>query len=376
MDIAAGLDVPNAMRPTWQVASRALIQFKLPMTCLCGTWLASTPSHHPTAAMIPGSHPKASTESVQGLLSVVSPVYGCEGCLEELVLRVRSAVAVTGMSLELLLVDDGSPDRSWDRITELTRIYPEVRGLSLSRNFGQHYAIAAGIEHARGEMVAVMDCDLQDLPEELPRLVALAQAGNDIVFAQRSQRQDSALKRVGSYAFHRVLSYLTEVRHDHSTANFGVFTRKVIDTINQMPESDRCFPLMVKWTGFQTALVPVQHAERSAGESGYSLRKLVRLAISVVLSYSDKPLRLVVKLGLAFSAMALLIVALSVYRYSIGDVSVAGFTSVVASIWLLGGIMIFCLGVIGLYLGRLFNDAKGRPYYIVSEQLNVPERRL
>lgn len=296
--------------------------------------------------------------------------------MEELVLRVRAAVAGTGMSLELLLINDGSPDHSWERIIELTRVYPEVRGLSLSRNFGQHYAIAAGIEHARGEMVAVMDCDLQDLPEELPRLIEVAQAGNDIVFAQRSQRQDSAFKRFGSYAFYRVLSYLTDVKHDHSTANFGVFTRKVIDTINKMPESDRCFPLMVKWTGFRTVLVPVRHAERSSGESGYSLRKLSRLAINVVLSYSDKPLRLVVKLGLAFSAIALLIVALSVYRYSVGDIGVAGFTSVVASIWLLGGIMIFCIGVIGLYLGRLFNDAKGRPYYIVSEQLNAPERGL
>lgn len=322
--------------------------------------------------MIPALQPRPRTDTVKGLLSVVSPVYGCEGCLEELVLRVRAAVAQTGMELELLLVNDGSPDRSWDRITELAGLYPQVRGLRLSRNFGQHYAIAAGIEHARGELVAVMDCDLQDLPEELPRLVAAALEGNDVVFAQRTERQDSALKRWGSYAFFRLLSYLTDVRQDHSTANFGVFTRKVIDTVNLMPESDRCFPLMVKWTGFRTAYVEVRHAERVAGKSGYSLRKLLRLALNIVLSYSDKPLRLVVKLGLAFSALALLIVLLSIYRYSVGDVAVAGFTSVVASIWLLGGIMIFCIGVTGLYLGRLFNDAKGRPYYIVSEQLNLP----
>lgn len=323
--------------------------------------------------MISAPQHRPRTATVKGLLSVVSPVYGCEGCLEELVLRIQAAVAETGMAHELLLVNDGSPDRSWDRITELASLHPHVRGLRLSRNFGQHYAIAAGIEHARGELVAVMDCDLQDLPEELPRLVAAAQAGNDAVFAQRSERQDSALKRWGSYAFFRLLSYLTDVRQDHSTAIFGVFTRKVIDTVNLMPESDRCFPLMVKWTGFQTALVPVRHAERVEGRSGYNLRKLLRLAINIVLSYSDKPLRLVVKLGLVFSVFALLIVLFSIYRYSVGDVAVAGFTSVMASVWLLGGIMIFCIGVTGLYLGRLFNDAKGRPYYIVSEQVNVPE---
>lgn len=323
--------------------------------------------------MITARHQTALPGTVNGLLSVVSPVYGCEGCLEDLVLRVRSATAAAGMTLELLLVDDGSPDRSWDRIKEQASLYPEVRGLRLSRNFGQHYAIAAGIENARGELVAVMDCDLQDLPEELPRLVAAVRAGNDVAFAQRSERQDSAFKRLGSYAFYFLLSYLTDVRQDHSTANFGVFTRKVINIVNQMPESDRFFPLMVKWTGFQTALVPVRHAERLAGDSGYSLRKLVRLAVNVVLSYSDKPLRLVIKLGLAFSGVALLITALSVYRYSVGDVAVAGFTSVVASIWLLGGITIFCIGVTGLYLGRLFNDAKGRPYYILSEQINAPD---
>lgn len=336
--------------------------------------MRSHTAYRAAPSMIQRSSKSPRTDPVKGLLSVVSPVYGCESCLEELVVRVRSAVAETGMALELVLVNDGSPDRSWDRITELAGLYSEVRGLRLSRNFGQHYAIAAGIEHARGELVAVMDCDLQDLPEELPRLVAAAQAGNDVVFAQRSERQDSVFKRLGSYAFYRLLSYLTEVRHDHSTANFGVFTRKVIDTVNLMPESDRCFPLMVKWTGFQTALVPVRHAERAQGRSGYSLRKLLRLAINIVLSYSDKPLRLVVKLGLAFSALALLIVVLSIYRYSVGDVAVAGFTSVVASVWLLGGIMIFCIGVTGLYLGRLFNDAKGRPYYIVSEHVNFPER--
>lgn len=277
------------------------------------------------------------------------------------------------MVLELILVNDGSPDRSWDRIVELSAVFPDVRGLRLSRNFGQHYAIAAGIEHACGELIAVMDCDLQDLPEEIPRLVAAVRAGNEVVFARRSVRQDSALKRFGSYAFFRLLSYMTDVQQDHTTANFGVFTRKVIDTVNSMPETDRCFPLMVKWTGFKAACVEVQHAERSEGTSSYSLGKLVRLAMNIVMSYSDKPLRLVVKVGLAFSALALAIVLLSIYRYAQGDIEVAGFTSIIASIWLLGGIMIFCVGVTGLYLGRLFNDAKGRPYYIVSEHRNFPE---
>lgn len=320
--------------------------------------------------MTPAPHLRV--DPVAGMLSVVSPVYGCEGCLEHLVERVKAAVATTGMALEILLVNDGSPDRSWERILELSRIHPEVRGLRLSRNFGQHYAISAGIEHARGELVAVMDCDLQDLPEELPRLVAAAMDGSDIVLGQRAERKDAPLKRFTSFAFFKLLGYLTDVRQDHSTANFGVFSRKVIDVVNAMPEADRCFPLMVKWTGLPTRLVPVVHAPRGEGRSGYNFGKLLRLALNIVLSYSDKPLRMVVKVGLAFSALAFLIVLLSVYRYSVGDIAVAGYTSIVASIWLLGGVMILCVGITGLYLGRLFNDAKGRPYYVVSEYANFP----
>ena len=320
--------------------------------------------------MTPAPHLRV--EPVAGMLSVVSPVYGCEGCLEHLVERVKAAAATTGMALEIILVNDGSPDGSWQRIAELARVHPEVRGVRLSRNFGQHYAIAAGIEHARGELVAVMDCDLQDLPEELPKLVAAAKSGSDIALAQRTERQDSPLKRFTSFAFFKLLGYLTDVRQDHSTANFGVFSRKVIDVVNAMPEADRCFPLMVKWTGLPTTLVPVGHARRGEGRSGYNLGKLLRRALNIVLSYSDKPLRMVVKVGLAFSALAFLIVLLSVYRYSVGDIAVAGYTSIVASIWLLGGVMILCIGITGLYLGRLFNDAKGRPYYVVSEYVNFP----
>ena len=320
--------------------------------------------------MTPAPHLRV--EPVAGMLSVVSPVYGCEGCLEHLVERVKAAAATTGMALEIILVNDGSPDGSWQRIAELARVHPEVRGVRLSRNFGQHFAIAAGIEHARGELVAVMDCDLQDLPEELPKLVAAAKSGSDIALAQRTERQDSPLKRFTSFAFYKLLGYLTDVRQDHSTANFGVFSRKVIDVVNAMPEADRCFPLMVKWTGLPTTLVPVGHARRGEGRSGYDLGKLLRLALNIVLSYSDKPLRMVVKVGLAFSALAFLIVLLSVYRYSVGDIAVAGYTSIVASIWLLGGVMILCIGITGLYLGRLFNDAKGRPYYVVSEYVNFP----
>ncbi len=308
-------------------------------------------------------------------LSIVSPVYGCKGCLEELVDRIALALGSTDRVFEVILVDDSSPDDAWSRIVELARTRPWLRGLKLSRNFGQHYAIAAGIERSCGDAVVVMDCDLQDPPEEIPALVARLGNGADVVFAQRTDRQDSLAKRFTSWAFFRLLSWLTGVRQDHTTANFGAYSRKVIDVINAMPERDRCFPLMVKWTGFSTINVEVDHAARKSGKSGYSFRKLLRLATEIVLSYSDKPLRLVVRVGLAFAAIAFGMVGWTLFRFVEGDTQVAGFTSIIASIWLVGGVIISCLGILGLYLGRLFIDTKRRPYYLVSEQTPPLETR-
>jgi len=320
-------------------------------------------------ARLPASdHPQTASRAIE--LSVVSPVYGCSGCLESLVERITSALAGSVSSFEIVLVDDASPDGSWSRITEICETHPQVRALRLARNFGQHAAISAGLENCRGARVVVMDCDLQDMPEEIPRLISKANEGFDVVFARRVSRQDSWKKRLGSRAFFALLRYLTGVPQDHSTANFGVFSRKVIDTVNRMPEVERCFPLMVKWSGFRTATVDVRHSDRAEGNTSYNFGKLIRLALSIVLSYSDKPLRLVVKTGLWFSILAFLIVGLAVYRFLVGDIAVAGYTSIIASIWLVGGVVVSCIGVVGLYVGRLFNDTKGRPYYLVDQYVN------
>jgi len=300
----------------------------------------------------------------------VSPVYGCKGCLEDLVDRIAVAITPLGASFEVILVDDASPDGAWARIVELSETRPWLKGIRLSRNFGQHYAIAAGIENARGQQVVVMDCDLQDVPEEIPKLLKALSNDVSVAFGQRTERQDSTLKRLGSWAFYKALSWLTGVKQDHTTANFGAFDRKVIDTINSMPERERCFPLMVKWAGYRSAAVPVSHAQRTLGKSSYKFSRLLRLAIDIILSYSDKPLRLVVRMGIIFALMAFTMVILSVFRFIHGDIQVAGFTSIIASTWLVGGMMISCLGVVGLYVGKQFNDSKGRPYYIISERIN------
>jgi glycosyltransferase involved in cell wall biosynthesis len=300
-------------------------------------------------------------------LSIVVPVYGCAGCLEALV--ERCLAALPGESLEILLVDDASPDGAWARIAELAALHPGVRGLKLARNFGQHPAIYAGLAHARGTHVAVMDCDLQDAPEELPGLLARARAGIDIVQAQRVSRRDGIGKRLSSWCFYALLGWLSGVPQDHRVANFGVYSRRVVQLVLAMPEADRCFPLMVRWTGLPAEVHPVAHAPRASGRSSYTLRRALRLALSIVLAHSDKPLRLVVAGGMAVAGVAVLIVLAAIWLYAIGYTGVAGYTSIIASIWLLSGILMFSMGVVGLYVGQVFKDGKRRPAYVLDRAL-------
>lgn len=304
-------------------------------------------------------------------ISVVSPVYCCADCLRALCGRIDAALAATDASYEIVLVDDASPDAAWPVMCELAGADPRIKAVALSRNFGQHCAIAAGLEHARGRWIVVMDCDLQDRPEEIAALYARAREGFDVVFAEREVRRDGWFKRNSSRAFIALLNWLSGADYDYRTANFGIYGRAVIDAVRSMGDRARFFPVMVRWTGFRRTSIPVQHDARGNGGSSYSLRKLLKLALDIMLSYSDKPLRLVATAGLVISIVALAMTAFSLYRYLHGDVTVAGYTSVIASMWLLAGVMLFCMGIIGLYVGRVFEAVKSRPVFIVRERINL-----
>lgn len=310
-------------------------------------------------------------QAARPTISVVSPVYGCAGCIERLCERIFAALTPYGCEVEIILVCDASPDDAWARIAEVAALDPRVRGLRFSRNFGQHAAISAGLAESRGDWVVVMDCDLQDVPEFIPALLARAEEGFDAVVAERKQRRDGWFKRAASRAFYSTLGYLTGERYNAETANFGIYRRALVDAILAMPESARFFPLLVRWVGFRQTTLPVQHAERDAGRSGYSLRKALQLALDAITSFSDRPLRIVVRIGMLFSLVSFLFVAYSITRYLAGDIAVAGFTSIIASVWLVGGVTIACLGVVGLYVGRIFGEAKRRPHYVVAERVNA-----
>lgn len=306
-------------------------------------------------------------------LSVVSPVYRAEKDLEELVTRIKNAIPSDISILEIILVDDFSPDNSWKEIERLAKLHPEILGIKLSRNFGQHYAITAGLDHVTGDYIVVMDCDLQDKPEEISKLFQKSKEGFDIVLARRFNRQDSFLKKFFSKLFYKTLGYLTGSKQDETVANYGLYKRNVINEVCNLRESIRYFPTMVKWVGFKTAYVDVEHASRQQGESNYNLKKMLNLALDIILAFSDKPLRLIIKLGMSIAFVSILMAIYAIYNKITGEVSVSGYASLITSIWFLSGCILITLGVIGLYVGKIFEGVKNRPIYIVEKKVNARE---
>lgn len=304
-------------------------------------------------------------------LSIVSPVYRAEKMVHMLVERIVKSVTTITEDFEIILVNDASPDASWSVIEHECAQDKRVKGINLSRNFGQHYAITAGLHYAKGEWVVVMDCDLQDRPEEIPALYQKALEGYDIVYARRKQRQDKWLKRMTSRMFNAVLNWLSGLKKDKEVANFGIYNRKVIAEYIKIPEYARSFGSLIRYLGFRTTAIDVQHALRAEGKSSYTLHRMLKLTFDVIISNSNKPLRMAVGLGFSMSALSFLLALYNVVARMIGIISFPGYTTTVFSIWFVGGLMLFVMGILGLYIGKIFDQVKGRPNYIVRDKLNI-----
>jgi dolichol-phosphate mannosyltransferase len=308
-------------------------------------------------------------------ISVVIPVYKAEDCLDELYRRLKAALETVSESFEIVLVEDSGGDGSWRIIQALAAADPRVKGLQFSRNFGQHYGITAGLDHCDGDWVVVMDCDLQDRPEEIPRLHARAQEGYDIVLARRGKRNDPATKIIASSLFYRLFAYLSEIPYDGQVGNFRIMSRRVVEEYRTMRERLRFFGALVQQLGFPTSSIEVQHDPRFAGETTYNFRKLVKLAAEAVIAYSDKPLRLAVKLGFSVSLLAFIAGIVVAIRAIFFGSSISGWASLMISIYFMGGIITALLGVIGIYLGKTFDETKKRPLYIVMSRTFDARRR-
>ncbi|MFN9596579.1 MAG: glycosyltransferase family 2 protein, partial [Bacteroidota bacterium] len=240
-------------------------------------------------------------------ISVVSPVYKAYDIIPELVSRLKHVLDIIGNSYEIILVEDGCPQNSWSAISEECKKDERVIGVKLSRNFGQHNAITAGLSHVTGDWVVVMDCDLQDQPEEIPKLFSKVSEGYKIVYAVRNERQDAFLKRLSSSMFYRFFSYMTDTKQDARIANFGIYHKTVIDAILSMRDNIRYFPAMAQWVGFSSIGINVNHAPRSAGKSSYNWKSLFKLAMVNIIAFSGKPMYLNIRFGLFIVFISFLI---------------------------------------------------------------------
>ncbi|MDC1286919.1 glycosyltransferase family 2 protein [Gammaproteobacteria bacterium] len=306
-------------------------------------------------------------------ISVVTPVYGCRDCLDTLYQQLVAALEKITPDFEIIMVNDASPDHAWETIAEFSQRDKRVKGINFSRNFGQHYALSAGLHHAAGDWVVVMDCDLQDSPGEIGKLYAKAQEGFDVVFGKRVVRQDNSLKKLGSRLFWATYDYFTEQKSDHSVANFSIISRKVVDEYCKLSEQSRTYVLSIRWLGFKTVHIPIDHGLREVGRSSYTLRKLVHLAADGIVAHSNKPLKLAIGFGFGMAFVAILFALKLVYDFAFLSKPVAGWTSVMVSMYFLSGILMANMGLLGVYLGRIFNETKGRPIYVIQDQVGFTD---
>jgi dolichol-phosphate mannosyltransferase len=307
------------------------------------------------------------------VISVVIPIYRNEPFIDELYTRLTANLSTITENFEIIFVNDGSPDNSWERIAWNAEKDPRVKGIRFSRNFGQHIAITAGVAQSSGDWVVVMDGDLQDRPEEINNLYRKAGEGYDVVFARRQVRKDTVFNKISSRLFYKFFDLLAGIggKTDASVANFGIYSRKVIASFNRMREHSRLFPLFIRWLGFKTAYIDVEHAERSTGKSAYTFRKKLDLALDTIVSMSNQPLKLFIKIGFLLSFLSFLYGLFIIIKYLVWGVPVQGWTSLMVSLYFLGGMLLSTMGILGLYIGKIYDEVKNRPLYVIDETINL-----
>lgn len=301
------------------------------------------------------------------IISIVSPVYKAEKIVDKLVFEIRKAMETLQVPYEIVLVDDRSQDNSWALMKVLSQNYPEVKSVRLSKNFGQHPAIMAGLTQAKGEWIVLMDCDLQDQPKEIVKLFEKAKEGYDAVLARRTIREDSFLKKLSSNLYSKIYGFFTSTKYDNEIANFGIYHKKVIASILEISDYIKYFPLFVNFVGFNTTSISVEHAKRESGKTTYSLSKLITLAFNTIISFSNKPLKIMVKFGMLISLFSFFLGGYYLYESFTNKIAVLGYASIIVSIWFLSGIIITTIGITGIYIGKIFDQTKNRPVFIIDE---------
>ncbi len=301
--------------------------------------------------------------------SLVIPVYNEESTIPELYRRVSAVMDKLDAPAELILINDGSRDRTLELLRELHQQDQRVVYLGLARNFGHQIAVTAGLNHIRGKVIIVLDADLQDPPELIPDMLALWQDGYQVVYAQRvSRRQESWFKRLCAYGFYRVLKQLADVDIPTDTGDFCLMDRQVVDLLNQMPERNRYIRGLRSWVGFKQTALKFERDSRFAGDVKYTFAKSLALALNGLVSFSTIPLRLSTYLGLFSAFLAVIMAFLVIYwRFLTPNSTLTGFATIAIAIFFLGAVQLISIGILGAYIGRIYEEVKGRPLYTLAE---------
>lgn len=300
-------------------------------------------------------------------LSVVVPVFNESSLIEELLKRVINNVKLITADFEIVIVDDGSQDKTWELIEAEAKKETRIKGIKFSRNFGHHYAITAGLHNSNGEWVVVMDGDLQDRPEVIPKLYKKAQEGFDVVFVSRQNRPEKLYYQIAQRLFYRILRLLSGIDFDSSQANFSIISKKVVQAFKIFPENARFYGSTIKWLGFKRSSIHADHGVRHSGKPSYTLSKRIKLAQDIILSFSERPLKFAISLGILLSLISFISTAWIIFKSVFDGYSVMGWASLISVIFFSTGIMLVVLGIVGIYVGRIFREVKDRPLYIIEQ---------
>jgi len=312
----------------------------------------------------------AESGGARPMLSVVVPCVNEEDVLRETNSRLRAVLEGISPNFEIVYVDDGSTDSTPDVLREMQMRDERIRVVRFSRNFGHQVAITAGLEHARGDAVVIIDADLQDPPEVIREFVQKWLDGNDVAYGVRAERDgETAFKRETAKLFYRLINRLSDTAIPLDTGDFRLMDRAVVDALLAMPERDRFVRGMVSWLGFSQVAVPYRRAARLAGHTKFSFFKMLRFAMDGIFSFSTVPLRLATWIGFAASGIALVEIVVALFDRIFTNGLVRGWTSTVIAIWFVGGVQLICMGIIGEYVGRIYGESKRRPLYVVRERM-------
>ena len=305
-------------------------------------------------------------------ISVVSPVYFAEKIVEELVQRIEQSLKEITDNYEIILVEDAGPDNSWEKIEDICKNNKNVKGIKLSKNFGQHKAISAGVKEARGNNIVLIDCDLQDNPSDIKLLYAKRKEGFNIIFTRRKKRKHGILKTISTLLYNKLFLLFSDKNYDFDAGSLVLFSRKVANEFNKLKDKDRLYLQMLKWLGFNSTHVEVEHHERFEGKSSYSFLKLLKLGLEGWTSHSDKLLRLSAYIGLILAFVSFCLGVIIVIRYFFFELQ-PGWPSIIVTILFSTGLIMSSIGVLGIYIAKIFDQSKGRPLYVIETKLNFDD---